>query len=65
MKKLYADQRDTVLTDVKSDEFDIARGTKQGDPFEQPSIQFGSPITNGEVAWVSWIEQGLGIQIGR
>ena len=32
VKKLYTDQRATILTDVESDEFRIARGTKQGDP---------------------------------
>ena len=31
LKKLYADKRATVLTDVESDEFEIASGTKQGD----------------------------------
>ena len=31
-KILYTDQRATVLCDVESDEFGIARGTKQGDP---------------------------------
>ena len=29
-RKMYADQRTTVMTDVESDEFMIARGTKQG-----------------------------------
>ena len=38
----------TVLTDVESYEFRIARGTKQGDPSERSSFQLGSPISNGE-----------------
>ena len=48
LKKLYADQRATVWTDVESNEFEIARGTKQRDPVSSLSIQFGSPIGNGE-----------------
>ena len=40
--------RATVLTDVDSDEFGLARGTKQS---EQPSFQLGSSISNGEGHW--------------
>ena len=32
LRSLYADQRGRVRTDVLSDEFNIQRGTKQGDP---------------------------------
>ena len=40
LKKLHADLRATVLTDVESDEYGIARGTKQGDPLS--SLLFNS-----------------------
>ena len=40
--KLYADQRATVLTDVESDEFRIARGATQGDPLS--SLLFNSVL---------------------
>ena len=32
LKKLYRDQKATVLTDEESDMFEIKKGTKQGDP---------------------------------
>ena len=32
LKKLYRDQKATVLTDEESDMFEINKGTKQGDP---------------------------------
>ena len=32
LKRLYAEQQATVLTDKESDVFEIQRGTKQGDP---------------------------------
>ena len=32
VKKLHTDQKATVLTDKEYDEFEIKRGTKQGDP---------------------------------
>ena len=32
LKKLYRDQKATVLTDEESDMFEIKEGTKQGDP---------------------------------
>ena len=47
LQKLYTDQRATVLTDVESDKFGIARGTTWR-PFEQSPVQLGSPMNNGE-----------------
>ena len=32
LKKLYRDQKATVLTDEESDMFEVKEGTKQGDP---------------------------------
>ena len=32
LRKLYRDQKATVLTDEESDMFEIRKGTKQGDP---------------------------------
>ena len=32
LKRLYAEQKGTVMTDKKSDQFEIKRGRKQGDP---------------------------------
>ena len=64
LKKLYADQRATVWTDVESIEFEIARRAKQRDPESSFSIQFVSPISNGEGHW--YLERkGLGHQIER
>ena len=41
-EQLYTDQGATELTDVESDEFGIARGTKQGDPSN--SLHFNSVL---------------------
>ena len=48
LKKLHADQRTTVLTDVESDEFRIVRGTKTRLSLEKSCFQVGSSIRNGE-----------------
>ena len=32
LKRLYKDQKATVMTDKESDSFEIKKGTKQGDP---------------------------------
>ena len=58
LKKLYADQRATVLTDVESDEFRIVRGTKQGDPLSnllcnsvlQPAMEKDIETWNGIIS---------------
>ena len=64
LKKLYADQRATVLTDVESDEFKIARGTKQGDLLS--SLLCNSVLQSAMVKDIgTWNEKGLGIKIGR
>ena len=41
-EQYYVDQRATVLTDVESDEFGIARGKNQGDPLS--SLLFNSVL---------------------
>ena len=35
LKKLYRDQKASVLTDEESDMFEIKKGTKQGDPLSK------------------------------
>ena len=47
LRKLYVGQRATVVTDVESGEFGIARGTSKV-IFKQSSFQLGSAISNGE-----------------
>ena len=62
LKKLYADQRATVLTDVESDEFRIARGTKQGGPLS--SLLANSVLQSAvEKDTETWNEMGLGIKL--
>ena len=62
LKKLYADQRATVWTDVESDEFEMARGTKQGDSLS--SILFNSRLQSAmEKDIGTWNEKGLGIEL--
>ena len=53
LKKLYADQRATVLTDWNKGRWS----------FEQPSFQLGSSISNGERHW-DLERKGLGHQTG-
>ena len=63
LKRLYADQKATVLTDKESDTFEIRRGTKRGDPL-------GSSLFNTvmqaalEDDWARWRETGMGISLG-
>ena len=63
LKKLYADQHATVLTDVESEELEIARGTKQGGPLSSLLfnlvLQFALEEDTG-----TWNEKGLGIKYG-
>ena len=62
LKKLYADQRATVLTDVESDELRIACGTKQGDPLS--SLLFNSVHQlSMETDIETWIEKGVGTKL--
>ena len=61
-KKLYSDQRATVLADVESDEFKIARGTKQRDPLS--SLLFNSVLHSAmEKDVETWKAKGLGITL--
>ena len=61
---LYADQRATVLTDVESDEFEIARGTKLG--YLLSSLLSHSVLLSAmEKDNGTWNEKGKGHQIGR
>ena len=58
---MYIDQRATVLTDVESDEFRIARGTKQADPLS--SLLFHSVLRSAvEKEIETWKDNGLGIK---
>ena len=60
-EKLYTDQRATVLTDVESDEFGIARGTNQGDLLS--SLLFNSVLQLAmEKDIETWKENGLDIK---
>ena len=60
--KLCNDQRATVLTDVESDEFRIARGTKQGDLLS--SLLFHSVLQSAvEKDTETWNDKGLGIKL--
>ena len=46
-KKLYTDQRATVLTDVESDEFNHRSWDKTRRLLERSPLQLGSPICDG------------------
>ena len=62
LKKLYSDQRATVLTDVESDEFSIAPGIKEGVPLS--SLFFNSVLQSAvEKDIETWKDKGLGIQL--
>ena len=61
-EKLYTDQRATVLTDVESDEFGIARGTKHGDPLS--TLLFNSFLQSVmEKDVETWKGKVLGIKL--
>ena len=47
LKKMYRDQKATVLTDEESDMFEIKKGTKQGDPLSSLLLQHGSAESIG------------------
>ena len=61
-EKLYIDQRAAVLTDVESDEFGIARRTKQGDRLS--SLLLSSVLQSAMEKYTeTWKEMGLGIKL--
>ena len=62
-ESLHADQRATLLTVVKSDEFEIARGTEQGDLFS--SSLFNSVLQSAMEKDIGiWKEKSCGIKLG-
>ena len=62
LTKQNTDQRATVLTDVESDEFSIARGTKQGDLLS--SLLFNSVLQSAMEKDIGiWKDEGLGIKL--
>ena len=46
LRRPYAEKKGTLSTDKESDMFEIKRGTKQGDPFFQITLQHGAPNGN-------------------
>ena len=62
LKKLYADQCATLLTDLENDEFRIGGGTKQVDLLS--SLLFKSVLQSAlEQDIETWIGKGLGIKL--
>ena len=62
-ESLHADQRATLLTVVKSDEFEIARGTEQGDLFS--SSLFNSVLQSAMEKDIGiWKEKSCGNKLG-
>ena len=63
LKRLYADQKATVLTDKESDVFEIKKGTKQGDPLS--SLLFNTVLQAAlKDDLERWREKGMGISLG-
>ena len=63
LKRLYTDQKATVLTDKESDVFEIKRGTKQGEPLS--SLLFNTVLQAAlEDDLALWREEGVGHQSG-
>ena len=54
----------TVLTDFESDEFEVARGTKQCDLLRSLLSTRFTPLSNGEGHWYLENDKGLGIKLG-
>ena len=63
LKRLYAEQQATVLTDKESDVFKIQRGTKQWVPLS--SLLFNTVLQVAlEDELKTWHEKGMGISLG-
>ena len=64
LRRLYADQKATVLTDKESDVFEIKRGTKQGEPLN--SSLFNTVLLTALTDHLKrWREKGKGIRPGE
>ena len=63
LKMLFTDQKWTVMTDKESDQFEIKRGTKQGDPLS--SLLFNTVLQYAlEGDLIRWQEENEGIRLG-
>ena len=63
VRRLYADQQATVLTDKESDLFEIKRETKQGDPLSSLLCNTVLQATLKDDL-IRWREKGMGIRLG-
>ena len=64
MSVSWRDQCATVLADIESDVFQIARGTKQGDPLSFSVIHLNASVCNGR-RWENVEGVRIGDQTGR
>ena len=63
LKRLYADQKATVLTDKESDVFEIKKGSKQGDPLSR--LLFNTVLQAAlKDGLERWREKDMGISLG-
>ena len=63
LRRLYADQQATVLTDKESDVFEIKRVTKQRDPLSSLLCNTVLQATLKDDL-IRWREKGMGIRLG-
>ena len=64
LRRLYSKQRAQVKTDVVSKQFDIARGTKQGDPLS--SLLFNALLEDiFRKVQPRWVHEKFGLKLGH